>query len=142
IPIPPNFGRIQDVEPQDCFCCRHPRLLPASTNTQIWRKSPVFQSLKSASSISVELVMRQQSSVLSVNRTRMESRPSSNTWSANSTTLPWMPRYCLPCTALGADSLVVGPLRLVMIQFPSLAAHCFSAISPNRTNLFGHIDVG
>src|SRR4029453_16877886 len=46
----------------------------------------------------MRVVMRQQSSVLSINRTWMYRRPSSNSCSTQSTTFPRKPRYCWPGT--------------------------------------------
>jgi hypothetical protein len=62
------------------------------TKTRNCLKSPEVQSASSDSSIVILVVIRQESSVLSVKRTWMYSRPSSKLCSTQCTTLPCTPR--------------------------------------------------
>src|SRR5437016_9133096 len=77
----------------------HSQSLSPFTKSFIFLKFPVFQSLKSASSITMPVLTLQHSSVLSVKRTRIKSKPpSSKVCSAQSTTFAWTPGYWLPGT--------------------------------------------
>jgi hypothetical protein len=76
----------------------HQRLLSRSflTKTLSCLKSPEVQSARSASSMFMQVAIRQESSVRSENRTWMYSTPSSNLCSTHSTTFPFRPRYWWP----------------------------------------------
>src|SRR5882724_7922869 len=80
----------------------HHTLLSCSflTKTRSRSKSPDFQSLRSPSSIVMRVAIRQQSSVLSVNRIWRYRKPSSNLWPTESTTFPCKPRYRRPGATL------------------------------------------
>src|SRR5215813_5580223 len=80
----------------------HQRLLSRSflTKTLSCLKSPDVQSASSASSMVMRVAIRHESSVRSVNRTWIYSRPSSNLCSTHSTTLPCRPMYWWPGTNL------------------------------------------
>src|SRR6202162_1909740 len=81
-------------------------------------KSPVFQSLRSASLSTWAVCSVQHNSVLSVKRTRTYNIPSSKTCSAQSTTLPWTPGYFFP--GLGKSLCWVLVAFFLLMAWPPL----------------------
>src|SRR5579859_189089 len=61
--------------------------------------------------------------------------PSSNAWSAQSTTLPWIPGYCLPWIIPRGESFA-GDLRFVIGQNPPLASAQFQSRSQQVSRLY------
>src|SRR6202162_6411374 len=84
------------------------QLISFSAYTFSCLQSPVFQSLRSASLSTCAVCRLQHSSVLSVKRTRTYIIPSSKTCSAQSTILPWTPRYCFPGLGKSLAGLSAG----------------------------------
>src|ERR1700730_2786321 len=100
------------------LCIDHSQSLSPCTYTQSCLKSPVFQSLKSATSMTLVVRIVQHSSVLSVNRTWMKSLTYSHLCSAQSTTLPWTPGYCLPAPPLRASGFTDDLHFFMSYSFP------------------------
>ena len=94
-----------------------------------------FQSLRSPSSNVIRVAIRQQSSVLSANRTWMYRRPSSNLCSTQFTTFPRKPRYWRPGTKvrglgiLAFCFLMDGGIRDRLVVSPITAFEVLSQLS-------------